>query len=153
MERASWAEEQEFERRYRYEMTRRVQRYHGDGRLRQEELREFEVEPIDGVSFSRLVARDGLPLSTEEAAAEREREQQFAEDLANGLFDAEPDEDEYEVVFNEELVDRYVFELGDVEQLRNRPAYRLSFSPREGRLPVRRRIGPSAEPRTREFVD
>ena len=140
LERARWAEEQGFERHYRYEVMRRVQRYHGDGRLRQEEVREFEVEPIEGVPFSRLVAREGLPLSTEEAAVERERERQFTEDLANGLLDAELEENEDEVVFNKELVARYVFELEGMEQLRNRTAYRLSFSPREGRLPVRRRI-------------
>ena len=139
LERASWVEEQDFQGRYRYELTRRVQRFHGDGRLRQEEVREFDVEPIGGVPFSRLVARDGHPLSVDEAVAEQERKRQFAEDLANGRRD-EAEEDEDEVVFNAELVERYVFEFEDMEQIRNRQAYRLSFTPREGRLPVRRRI-------------
>ena len=138
LERAAWARDQGFEGRYRCEMTRDVRRFDSDGRIEREEVREFEIEPVDGVPFARVVARDGQPLSAEEIAAEQERRQQFAEAVANGTHVA--DEEDDEIVFNEDVVGRYTFQTEGEEQLRGRLTYRLAFRPRAGRLPVRRHL-------------
>ena len=137
LERAEWVEEQGFEGRFRCQMTRRVRRFDGDGLVTRDERRDFEVEPVHGVPFARLVARDNQPLNDDERAAEDARQRAFAEAVVNGTH-VEDDEDE--IVFNAELVERYRFQAEGVEQLRGRTTHRLSFRPRPGRLPVRRNI-------------
>ena len=136
--RAAWAEEQGFPGRYRCRMIRRVRRFTRDGGIRREETREFDIEPVDGVSFARLVARDGHPLTDVEIDAEQERKRLFAEAVANGSQRADGADDE--IVFDKELVGRYTFHDDGVEQLRGRLSYRLSFEPRTGKLPIRRNI-------------
>ncbi len=137
LERAAWAEKQGFAGRYRCEMSRRVRRFDGDGRVTREETREFQVEPVHGVPFARLVTRDDEPLDDAQRAAEDERKRQFAEAVVNGT---QSDDDDDEIVFNEELTARYQFQSEGVEPLRGRSAHRLSFRPRPGRLPVRRNL-------------
>ncbi len=138
LERAAWADEQGFAGRYRCQMTRRVRRFDRGGQITREETREFEVEPVHGVPFARLVARDNEPLDDAQRAAEDERKRQFAEAVMNGTHSDDDDDDE--IVFNEELIGRYQFETDGVEELRGRSTHRLSFRPRSGRLPVRRNI-------------
>ena len=137
LDRASWVDEQNFESRYRCTMTRHVRHFHSDGRLKHEDLGEFEVEPIEGVPFARRISIDGRPLSEEEQTWEREREAAFRDELHNA---EDPTEDDNDIVFNVELVSRYEFRLEGEESLRGRPSYRLSFAPSERKQPVRRQI-------------
>ena len=62
LERAAWAEDEGFETRYRRAMTRRVQRFDGDGEVTDDETLLYRVEPYRGALFSRLTARDGEPI-------------------------------------------------------------------------------------------
>ena len=143
LERASWNEEQDFGTRYRSLMTREVRRFDGDGRVEEEDLGDYEVIPIDGASFERRLTINGRPLSEEEQEGERKREAEFREELrrrSEGTDDAEEEDDDDEIVFNEELIRRFVFTVEAEEPLRGRPSYRISFRPRHGRLPIRRRI-------------
>ena len=91
LERAAWAEEEDFETRYRCAMTQRVQRFDGDGEVTDHETLLYQVEPYQGALFSRLMARDGEPI---DARGRREQERRWE----------------------------------------------VSFEPRPGKLPVRRRI-------------
>ena len=138
LERAAWAEEQNFPGRFRYQMTRRVRRFDGDGHVKRDETREFEIEPVHGVPFASLLSRDEQPLTETELAAEQKRKQQFAKTIENGEYREEEEDDE--IVFNEELVGRYTFQPEGMENLRGRSTYRLLFQPRAGRLPVRRHL-------------
>ena len=145
LERATWNEEQNFGARYRSVMTREVRRFDGDGRVKEEDLGDYEVIPIDGARFERRLTINGRALSEEEQEGERNREAEFREELRRrreGTDDAEEEEeeDEDEIVFNEELIGRFVFAVESEEPLRGRPSYRISFRPKPGRLPVRRRI-------------
>lgn len=144
LDRAAWNEEQDFAARYRSVMTREVRRFDGDGRVEEEDLGDYEVIPIDGARFERRLTVNGRPLSEEEQEAERNREAEFREELRRrreGTDAAEEEEDdEDEIVFNEELIERFVFAREAEEPLRGRPSYRISFRPKSGRLPVRRRI-------------
>ena len=135
LERAEWVETQDYPARYRTAMTRYVQRFHGDGRLRHEETRAFEVSPLGGFPYARLVSRDGQRLTEPELEREQERERAFLEALDEGR---DPNEDE--IAFDAELVSRYDFHLEGTELFRGRSSYLLSFVPRPGPLPVRRRI-------------
>ena len=137
LERAAWIDEQDFEAEYRYTMQRHVRRYQSDGSIRSEDTRQFEVLPIEGVPFRRLVERNGEPLSDSERAAEWEREQGFIEDLKKKN---ENDEDDDEIEFSADLVSRFQFRLEGIDEVNGRPAYRISFQPRPGSLPVRRQL-------------
>ncbi len=145
LERATWNEEQDFGSRYRSLMTREVRRFDSDGRVEEEDLGEYEVIPIDGAPFERRLTINGRPLSEEEQEGERKREAEFRDELrrrSEGTDDAEAEEedDDDEIVFNEELIERFVLTVEAEEPLRGRPSYRISFRPRHGRLPIRRRI-------------
>jgi len=111
-------------------MTREVRHFDGDGRVEEEDLGDYEVVPIDGAPFERRLTINGRPLSEEEQAGERKREAEFREELRRRrerTDDAEEEEDDDEIVFNEELIGRFVFAVEAEEPLRGRPSYRISF--------------------------
>ncbi len=141
LERAVWYEENNVAARYRARMTKEVRRFDGNGKVRTRDVGDYEVVPIDGVPFERRLTIDGRPLNDVERGWVAEREAEFREELRRRREqDDEPEEDDDAIVFNEELVARYLFTLEGVEPFRNRPSHRIAFEPRPGRLPVRRRI-------------
>ena len=142
LERAARNVEEGVELRYRSRMSREVRRYDGDGRVEEMNAGDYEVVPIDGARYERRLTVDGRPLNAREQEGERRREADFREARrrareADGDGD-EPDDDE--IVFDEALVGRYDVAFEAEEVFRGRPTYRISFEPRPGRLPVRRRI-------------
>ena len=141
LERAVWYEEQNVAARYRARMTKEIRRFDGNGEVRTRDVGDYEVVPVDGVPFERRLTIDGRPLNDVERGWVAEREAEFRKELRRRREqDGEPEEDENAIVFNEELVARYLFTLEGEERFRNRPSYRIAFEPRPGRLPVRRRI-------------
>ena len=146
LERAAWAEERGFETRYRRAMTQRTRRFDGDAAVTDDETRLYRVEPYRGALFRRLTATDGKPLGERDRAEEEERWAEFRADIddrrrrAERGEEDEEEEDDNDIQFNEELVSRYTATLQGVRDLRGRPSYVVSFEPRPGRLPVRRRI-------------
>ena len=141
LERAVWYEEQNVAARFRARMTKEVRRFDGDGDVRTRDVGDYEVVPIDGVPFERRLTIDGRLLNRAERGWEDEREAEFREELRRLREEEDdPEENENAIVFNEELVARYLFTLEGEERLRNRPSYRIAFEPRAGSLPVRRRI-------------
>jgi hypothetical protein len=139
VDRAEWIREQKPEAAYRYGITRHIRRLEGDGNLRSEETRTFEVVPLHGVSYRRLIARNGRPLSEIEQGEERKRERAFLEQIKRGQ-EPNPEVPEDEIKFDAHLVSRYMFTQKATESVHGRPTYRLSFEPRPGRLPIRRQI-------------
>ncbi len=123
---------------YRFRIATRSERLGEDGEVEEEETERFEVFPIEGFGYRRLVAKNGQPLTDDELADERKHEREFREDIARGKNPL--DEDGREVELDEELVSRYTFRLDDTETLDGRKTYVLAFEPKDGRLPVRRRI-------------
>ena len=137
LERATWAEEQAFEARYRHAMVQRTRKFDKQGDIEEDESRLYRVEPVRGVPYSRLVSKNGGPIEGTDLRTERERWRNFLEEL-----DKEPgaDEDDENIVFNDELLERFTAKLEGIRDLRGRPSYVLSFEPRPGNLPVRRQI-------------
>ena len=142
LKQAKWNEEQRFPSRFRSLMTRTMRRFDSDGEITEEDIGDYEVVPIDGAPYERRLTVNGRPLSQEEQEGELDREAEFREELRKQREypkDQESDEDN-RLVFNEELIERYEFILESTETFRGRPSYRISFRPRPGNLPVRRRI-------------
>lgn len=136
IERAAWGQEQDFGARFRRSMTRRAQRFNGEGEVTDDETLGYVVEPYGGVPYNKLVTRDGAPLAGDDLRDEQEQWKKFLDSVENP---SEPDE-ETTVVFDRDLLERYTAELVGIQDLRGRPAYVLDFEPKEGKLPTRRRV-------------
>ena len=142
LERSTWAEEQAFEARYRHAMVQRTRKFDKQGEVDEDEKRLYRVEPVRGVPYARLVSKNGGPIEGDDLKTERERWQDFLEYLAKDPDEDEDEEDEEDenIVFNDELLDRYTARLDGIRDLRGRPSYVISFEPKPGKLPVRRQI-------------
>ena len=142
LERAVWAEEQAFEARYRHARAQRTRKFNKQGEVKEDERRLYRVEPVRGVSYARLVAKNGGPIEGDDLKTERERWHTFLEELDRDPDEQDEDEDEEDqnIVFNDELFDRFTATLDGIRDLRGRPSYVVSFEPRPGKLPVRRQI-------------
>ena len=136
VERAAWGQEQNFGARFRRSMTRRAQRFDGEGEVTEDESRAYIVEPYHGVPYAKLVTRDGESIAGDDLENEREQWEEF---LATIDDPSEPDE-ETAVVFDKDLLERYAAELVGIRDLRGRPTYVLDFEPKQGKLPTRRRV-------------
>ena len=142
IERAAWAREEGFETRYRSAMTQRIQQFDGDGEVTDEETLRYEVEPYQGALFNRLTARNGEPLRERDRREQEERWAEFRAEIDDPRKRAEREREraEDEIKFDEEVAERYTATLDGVEDLRGRPSFVISFEPRPGNLPVRRRM-------------
>ena len=142
LERAAWAEEEGFETRYRRAMTQRIRQFDGDGEVTDDETLLYRLEPYQGALFSRLAARDGKPLDARGRREQDERWEEFKIEIADPRKRAEREREaaENEIKFDEEMIARFTASLDGVRDLRGRPSYVISFEPRPGNLPVRRRL-------------
>jgi hypothetical protein len=141
LERAKWDDEQKVDTRYTYTQRSTTDELDSKEKVRKHEERLFHVLPIDGGPYSRLIQKDGKPLTEKEARLEQERERKFRQRLADRKRRKERgDEDEEDININEELVSKYRFTLSGRETLNGRAAYVLSFEPRSSDLPVKRRL-------------
>ena len=126
---------------YRALITSESREFDGRGEVEEDTLVEWESIPIDGARFSRRLAIDGRPLTEEQRTRESEREAAFRERLRRlRAGEIEPERNENQIIFDEDLVARYDMTLEGEEPFRNRPSYRIAFAPRAGDLPVRRQI-------------
>jgi len=69
----------ELQRDYTYQERRELHELDGAGKVRREEVRTFEVMPMEGTSYRRLIARNDVPLSAEEQRNEQDKERFNAE--------------------------------------------------------------------------
>ena len=123
---------------YSFRLLRIEEKLDKQSRPTRIEKRVYQVVPIGNVRYERLLEKDGEPLTKKEQEAERRKEARFRRRIErNG--DAGRSNDN-EVRFNRELVDRYRFRVEGAGELHGRKVYRLSFEPKSGKLPVRRRI-------------
>lgn len=107
------------------------------GKLSSTETRTYEFMMLYGQPVRRLIARDGKPLSTKDAAKEedkinklvRKREQETPEQRQKRLADYEK-ERQQERAFVGEVADAYYFHLLGEENLGGRPAWVISGEPR-----------------------
>ena len=141
LERFAWAEEQAFRARYRHAMVEHARKFDKYGEVEEDEKRVYRVEPVRGVPYARLVSKNGGPIEGDDLKTERERWEDFLETLdADPEEDEEEEDDEEQIVFNDELLERYTAKIEGIRVLRGRPSYVISFEPRPGKLSVRRRI-------------
>ena len=138
VEQAKRADEQDIEARYAFRQQIVTEKLDGKGNVKTRELRLYEVIPIEGLQYRRLLEKDEKPLAGEDVKKEQEREKKFRAEIAEIKQRRKQNPDR--VLFNEELVSRYRWELAGEEVVNNRPAFVLTFAPRSKDLPAKRRM-------------
>jgi hypothetical protein len=113
-----------------------IEKMDDKGRLREREDRIYDVGPLAGGVYARLVERNGKTLTPTELADERERQQRFIERTSTQKFGGG---DSDRVPLDSELFDRYKAEVVGREWLAGRSTILLHFWPRSVDLPIRRR--------------
>ena len=137
LERANWLKEQKVEEKYSFSEVVLAEKLHADKSIKEREHSRYEVYPVEGVLFRRLVEKNGRPLSPEEIEWEEQKERDLREQLKRG---EKPKQDENRIEFNRDLISRFRAEVVSRELLHGRSTYVLRFEPKSNRLPVRRRI-------------
>ncbi len=122
---------------YRLRLQRVSEKLDADGEVKEREEKVYDVFPIQGRWFERLVEKDGEPLDARQQAREEERQRRFARRRAEGK---ESSESKQEVRFDRQLVDKYDWEMLPAELVDGRPSYVLGYRPRSRDLPVRNRM-------------
>ena len=118
LERFAWAEEQAFRARYRHAMVEHARKFDKYGEVEEDEKRVYRVEPVRGVPYARLVSKNGGPIEGDDLKTERERWEDFLETLdADPEEDEEEEDDEEQIVFNDELLERYTAKIEGIRVL------------------------------------
>ena len=136
IERAEWKDSKNFEASFSFRMVNESEKLDKKGRVKEREERVYENHPIDGAPYMRLVEKDGRPLTEKEVKKERKREEKYRKRLAH----KSKLDDEGRVAFDEKLVSRYNIQRQGMEDIRGSPAYIISFEPKSGRLPTKKRM-------------
>ena len=137
LKRAKWSEGQNPGARYSSLQHASFQQLDESGRVKKQEERVYNVFPIGGVPYRRLVEKDGRALTKEELEEERKRERNFGKRLAQ---EGDSRSAVAQISFNENLIRRYKAVLQGIEETGGHSFYVLSFRPKSRNLPVRRQI-------------
>jgi hypothetical protein len=124
--------------RYTYRQVSLTEELDTNGGVRERQERIFQVVPVEGEPYPRLARIDGRPLSEKEKREELKRERKFRRERSDRRRKKETDPERVRV--DEELFNRFRFQVLGRERVNGRTAYLLSFEPKSHNLPVRRRM-------------
>lgn len=141
--RAKWEKESKADEQWTSTRRSIDQKLNKDGSVEETTERVYQPYLVQGKVFSRLISKNGKPLTAEEQKKEAEREKRFRESL-NKPKKAEArkdDDDDDDIDLDEGLIARYNFAVIRVEPVGDRQAYLLTFLPRAGvKLPEKKRM-------------
>lgn len=138
--RAKWEKKAGLEQQWAATQRSVQEKLAKDGRVEETTERLFQPVSVQGKAYSRLVAKNGKPLSADDQKKEAERERKFREATAKKQKDPEADDDD-DVEFDEALISRYNFAVIQQDTVGGRPAFELTFLPRPGvKLPEKKRM-------------
>ncbi len=139
--RAQWEKKAGLEQQWAATQRSVQEKLAKDGRVEETTERLFQPVSVQGKAYSRLIAKNGKPLSADDQKKEAERERKFREALAKKAKDPEADDDDDDVDFDEALISRYNFAVVRQDSVGGRAAYELTFLPRPGvKLPEKKRM-------------
>ena len=98
--------------------------------------------PLNGAVYDELIEKEGRLLTEKEARKEKEKRAKFIREVQDRIARGDPPqpEDERQVRFDRKFMRRYRTELIGEESLRGHSCWVVYFEPRDGKLPVRRRM-------------
>ena len=134
VERSAWNEEKQIRNLYSFVRRHITDELNDKGQLKERKDQLYEVTPIGGVSHSKLVLKDGKPLSAKEEKSEAEKEKKaWAASTAGLKQPITPDKGRS---INQDLVQRFRFEVVGEEVIAGRRTYALTMEPKSAKLPV-----------------
>ncbi len=142
VERAEIQRESKAELAFESTIQTTTEQLNGDFEVEKTERETYLQYPLEGVLYEELIAREGEPLTEDDARDEAERREDFIREVRERVYrgeDPEP-EDENSVEFDEEFVGRFRFTIEGEDTVDGHPAWILYLEPRSGDLPVRRNI-------------
>lgn len=138
---AKWHKKQNFHQNWTIDHLNTTRHLDSDEQTKSTETRRYKVYPLAGSQFYELIRSDGEPLSPTEQRKEQKEKREFIEKAENKAAGEDvDDEGETDFEFNKELITRYRSEFEGIEEINGRRAYVLRFEPRDGPLPVNRRV-------------
>ena len=119
-----------------------VESLDGKGSVKKEEKAVYRRYPILGAVYDEMIEKDGRPLTEKELAKEKKQKDKFVREVEKRTARGEPPqpEDNERVSLDQEFFSRYRLELIAEETVRGHTCWVVYMEPREGTLPVRRRI-------------
>ena len=135
--RARQVDDQKLLQQYDYQLRFVVERLDGSGQVTSRDEHVYQPVRVDGARFSRLVARNGKPLSGKELEQEAKREREFRKRLAEERKKKPAEREVFR--FDEHLVEKYRAEVLGRETVAGRDAWVLRFEPKGRNLPSRGR--------------
>lgn len=115
--------------RYAYEKRSTVEEFDSSGKVTKTTEEVFNVFPIQGVPYSRLVRTKGRDLTEKEIKEQNRKEDEFRRNLARpGVAQSKTNEGWLDPA----LVERFTFQVVGREQIRNRSTLTLAFQPKTG---------------------
>ncbi len=136
--RASREDQRELVKQYRFKVLRVRDKLDGQGELKERDEEVYENVLIEGFPYQRLIEKNGQALTEKERKEEEKRRSEFREKIAKREDPTRDEEGAFS--FDQHLVGRFDFSLEGVEELTGRSNYVLAYRPKEGKLPVERRI-------------
>jgi len=133
MTQMSCVQTQGFRGKYSYTRTKAMEELSDKGTVKEKEEKKYEVFPIYGRPFSRLVQANGKPLPEKERRKETEREVGTRERLAP--VKSQPFTSKKEMPLTPEILGRFAFKIEGQETINGRTNWVLSFKPRGEELP------------------
>jgi hypothetical protein len=138
--RAKWEKENKVESQWASTHRSINQKLNKDGSVEETTERLFQPVLIHGKPFSRLISKNGKPLSADDQKKEAEREKKFRDALAKPAKAPDEDDDD-EVELDENLISRYNFTVIGREAVGDRQSFVLTFLPRPGvKLPEKKKM-------------
>lgn len=119
-----------------------VESLDGKGSVKKEEKAVYRRYPILGAVYDEMIEKDGRPLTEKELAKEKKQKDKFVREVEKRTARGEPPqpEDNERIRLDQEFFSRYRLELIAEETVRGHTCWVVYIEPREGTLPVRRRI-------------
>ena len=142
IERAKLQDEAGAELHFQSLVATTVDSLNGDGEVTKTETTLHKRYPVEGVLYEELIERDGHPLTEKEIRDEQENREEFAREVREKADRGKEIEtnDERQVRFDRDLIDRYQATVVGVEDVRGEPCWVLAFEPRPGKLPEETRM-------------
>ena len=129
------------QRLYSYQERREQHEFDGSGKPRREEVRTWDVIPLEGTSYRRLLARNDVPLSPAEQSAEldklhwtaEQRRKETPQERRRRIDESDRRQRTHDPL--SELPDAFQFTLAGEAVIDGRPAYVIDATPRKGYRP------------------
>lgn len=140
IERAKWEKATKLEDQWASSHHSISEKLNKDGAVEEKTERLTQPVLIQGKVYSRVVSKNGKPLTADDQKKEAEREKKFRESL-DKKKDKDDDDDDDDVELDESLIARYNFAVIKQEPLGDRKAFMMTFLPRPGvKLPEKKKM-------------